>query len=193
MENISLLPQEYKVQRQLRRRRKFYLSFGAVVLLVFIATYVILFSFTLTANLTLNNLQAQRMELEQKEAGLQEYAAMQAQVQELEALVIEALGTPPQWEAVLAGIGVQKPPGAWLTELTAAYDENGGEMVIRGLAFDNRQVASLLEELKQVNGLDGARVIFVTETMVEGSFLVQYEIKAKLLPAEPYTLEGGGV
>lgn len=193
MDNISLLPPEIRTRQEAHRKRRVYLLAGGAVLAVFLMVYGILFTVTMYARGEIKELAAKRTALEQQIAELDVYAAMQDRVVENEKLVQQAVGTVPEWETVLSGVGLCIPEGVWLTDFMVTYksDDKAGALTLRGGAFNHVLVGEWLDRLREAPGLTNVRCRFSNEQS-EGA--VSFEIEAVVLPGDPaLPADGGGV
>lgn len=118
---INLLPPEIQTQYEQRRHRQQLLGIGSMLFLLLLCVY----SFIYLAN---NRVQDQLKLLEQENQNLQKqtmtfdsYVDLQERVSKTEVLLRQAVGTPPAYEQILAGIGLQIPANVWLTDFTANY------------------------------------------------------------------------
>ncbi|MDI6907397.1 MAG: PilN domain-containing protein [Thermoanaerobacterales bacterium] len=67
----------------------------------------------------------------------------------------------------------------------------GGELTVRGWTFDHPSVARWLEEIRSVPGLTDVRCQFSSEDDLYGQPMVQFEIKATLLPGPAFRPAAG--
>lgn len=118
---INLLPPEIQTQYEQRRHRQQLLGIGSMLFLLLLCVY----SFIYLAN---NRVQDQLKLLEQENQNLQKqtiafdsYVDLQERVSKTEVLLRQAVGTPPAYEQILEGIGLQIPANVWLTDFTANY------------------------------------------------------------------------
>ncbi|MBF7082140.1 hypothetical protein IT084_04005 [Desulfallas sp. Bu1-1] len=220
--SINLLPPEILARQEQQRRMHLLLVACALVLAIVAGAYSALTINTIKARAEVARLQREREALESKIQSLEQYAGIQDQVTRTGSLVRRAVGTPPDWARVLAGIGLDMPVNIWLTDLSATYkvdesnkapagqggdnpressegqqqllnepaqsspDTSAGELVIRGWAFDHLAVAQWLKDLQRVPGLADIRCQFSSEENLLEQPMIQFEIKAALLPGPAY-------
>ncbi|MDI6709559.1 MAG: hypothetical protein QME76_02535 [Bacillota bacterium] len=209
--NINLLPPETIAERKVQRRRSLTLLAGVLVLVVFISVYVGLVVTTLLARTEAAGLRAEREALERKAAAYQRYADMQQRIARTETLAEQAVGSPPDWAWILAGLGVNIPPNVWLTDFVATCETPATppavpgptpapaaapalvtrEVVIRGWTFDHPSVARWIEDIHDVPGLTDIRCQFSSEEDFHGKGMVRFEIKATVLPGPAFRLQTG--
>lgn len=179
---INLLPPEILArQRQQRDRQKLLLA-GGLTLTILIAVYGFLFTSTTMTKAEATRLQQQRVVLEQQAEVNRPYEEMWAQVVRTENLIQQAVGSPPNWAGVMAGISMHIPPTVWLTEFTATSRPDGktGGVTIKGQAYDHSSVAGWLEELRNVPGLDNVLCQVSTRVGSGNDPLISFEIEATL-------------
>ncbi len=211
---INLLPPEIEAQLRARRKRNLTLFISGVVLLVFLAFYAALMAATVQMRGEAARLQEERRKVQQEAAAYQQYADMRDRMVKAEGLVRQAVGSPPDWAGIMADIGRQIPGSVWLTDWRVEkQDQNNreanpagqsgqgentggdkpvaqsavaGEVVIRGWAFEQREVAAWLEALRSVRGLTDVRCRFTSAEDFRGDSMIQFEIKAQVLSGEPF-------
>lgn len=194
MNNISLLPPEIRAEQHFRRQLRIYILCSCLVILVFLCIYGGLIYLTNQEKLEVSRLQEQKAEITRKAAAYQKYGDLKAEVDALEKINADAAGVTPNWYYTLAEVGSHIPGRVWLTEYTAAYNPDKkkeaekdnadasqqGELMIRGKAFSHKDVAILLENLHDVQGLDNIRCQYSSEEMLDGKKVCEFEIKAAL-------------
>lgn len=127
MKNISLLPPEIRARQEAHRKSRALFLGGTVVSALFLVVYLVLFAVTWQAQVQLRLLLSEREALEHSLPAYQQYISLQQQVEQTDKLLKKAMGTPPDWAAILSGFGLHLPEGVWLTDLTLVY-EPGDEM-----------------------------------------------------------------
>jgi Tfp pilus assembly protein PilN len=200
--NISLLPPETRFEQRSRRQLRLVLLCSGLAILVFLCIYGLLIYLTSPDNLEVSRLQEQKAEIANKAAAYQQYGDLKAEVDSLEKLNADAAGLTPDWYYILAEVGSNIPDGVWLTDYTSIFvqeqvqksDESSaegntegaaatalqGELTIQGKALSHKEVAILLDNLHNVQGLDDIRCQFSTEEMLGERKIYGFEIKASL-------------
>lgn len=91
---------------------------------------------------------------------------------------------------VLESLAVATPTSLWLTELR----ENGGNVVINGLAMDNQTIAEFMRALAKSKYFNNVDLVEVVQDRSAAPALKKFSIKSALLyqPAEPKPLESKG-
>jgi type IV pilus assembly protein PilN len=91
---------------------------------------------------------------------------------------------------VLESLAVATPTSLWLTELR----ENGGNVVINGLAMDNQSIAEFMRALAKSKYFNNVDLVEVVQDRNAAPALKKFSIKSVLLyqPAEPKPLEFKG-
>ncbi len=197
MVKINLLPPELLVERERKRRQSKLIMIGASVGIVILCVFVYLLSATLHMRSEVAELQKQRALVESRIESYAPYAAIQADVIAKAALLKTAMGKPPEWSVMLASIVEHIPENIWLTDMTVNYPPPGdteqkGQVTMRGATFDHPSTALWLSNIKEIPGVDNVRCVFSTEESQMGQELINFEIKATLLPGSEYEpLEGG--
>ncbi len=204
MKNISLLPPEIKAEQRSRQQLRLSLLCSGVVVLVFLCIYGGLIFLTYQEKNEASRLQEQITEVQKKAVPYQKYEVLKADVDTLEKINDAAAGGIPNWYYLFAEVGLEVPEGVWLTDCTATFNkqevqqpqegtetENAqtqstqassqGELTIRGMALDHKDVAAFVKNLHAIRGIDNIRCQFSTEQELEGQKAYQFEIKASLL------------
>lgn len=213
LKNISLLPPEIKAQRQIRRRRTLYFLGSSLVLLIFLGINAALTVGAVQVRAEARALQERRAELGKEVSAYKPYADMQASLTKADKIARQAMGTPPDYKVIMAGIGLYIPEGVWLTDFTASYktDEKGksqvkagqtdsttvpaqpaaGELMVRGWTSSHPKVARWLEDIRSVPGLTDVSCQFSSEEELNGLPMIKFEIKATVLAGAPYQPAAG--
>ena len=186
MKTVSLLPPELKGRRITQRKHSSILVyiFLLLVLVVLVNIGLLVQSYLLKNDL--KSLQDQRAGTESQVAALQEYAALHDQLVARENLIQDLMGTPPLWSSLIQNISYHLPNGVWITEISARYEETGGEIDLRGWAYDHSDVAEMLEQIYTLDKLDDIRCQVSTATFLEGQPVVQFLVKARLNSGPPF-------
>lgn len=193
MTRISLLPPEIKYAHKKRRNQRLALMIGVFIVVLFIMFYSG-FSFSLRAvESQLRQVEAQRSQVEQRIDDLQEYEEMQRRMETAEELLLEAMGSPPNWPEFLADFSGHLPYQVYVENLSAANGGEEEEIILQGSVPNHEGLARLLKNLEEVPGLENVNCRSSSGTTANGSFAVNFEITATMLPGEPYTppVEGG--
>ena len=201
MKNISLLPPEIKAEQRSRQQLRLALLCSGVVVLVFLCIYGGLIFLTYQEKMEASRLQEQITEVQKKAIPYQKYEVLKADVDTLEKINNAAVGGIPNWYYLFAEVGLEVPEGVWLTGCTASYNkpekkqaqegtENDqaestpvtyqGELTIRGMALDHKDVAAFVKNLHAIQGLDNIRCQFSSEQELAGQKAYEFEIKASL-------------
>ena len=88
---------------------------------------------------------------------------------------------------VLESLSLATPTSLWLTELR----ENGGNVVINGLATDNQTIAEFMRALANSKYFNNVDLVEVVQEKAAAPALKKFSIKSALLyqPAEPKPVE----
>lgn len=122
---INLLPPEILARQRKQRDRQKLLLAGGLILTLLTSVYGLIFTSTTMTKAEVNRLQKQRVVLEQQVEVNRPYEEMRARVVRTENLIQQAMGSPPDWSGVMAGISMHIPPTVWLTEFTATSRPDG--------------------------------------------------------------------
>lgn len=191
---INLLPPEILAGQEQKRKQQTLLMAGGVVLAVFVVAFGALFSATAITKSEVKKIQAQRAVLEQQAEAYKPYEDMKTRVAQAEALMVQAVGTPPNWAGVLADVGIYIPPTVWLTNFNADYKADGkGEVVIRGQTYDHNSVAGWLEEIRSIPGLADVRCQFSSREGSAENQVIRFEIKANIQKGPEFQPDAGKV
>ena len=191
---INLLPQDILAGQEQKRKQQTLLVAGGVALAVFVVAFVVLLSATAVTKSEVKKIQAQRAVLEQQAEAYKPYEEMNTRITRAEALMVQAVGTPPNWAGVMADVGIYIPPTVWLTNFEATYKEDGkGEVVIKGQTYDHNSVAGWLEEIRSIPGLTDVRCQLSSREGTEETPLVRFEIKANIQKGQEFQPGDGKV
>ena len=192
MDRISLLPPEIKLKRQ-EREKKNRIQFLIFIFLIFIAVLNIFF---LVNNMLLrgdlNALRQERELVERQAADLAEYSDLHIEISTSEQLLTAAMGTVPQWSALLRNISQSLPVTAWFSDLTATYSDQAGTLSISGWSYDHGSLGDLLERLESVEQLEQVQTRVSTETLYQNTQAIQFQVDANLLSGPGFLAEEGG-
>ncbi len=191
MKNISLLPPEIRAQEVAQEKGETYMAYSIIVLLVFIALYLILAVTTWVFHIRANSIADERSALEREAAQYQVYEDLINEIKSTSSLASQACGTPVDWSESILNINRYIPANVWLTEMTCSQTE----VAFKGTAFDSASVARWVETLKIVPGVTGVNCQFVKDLNDEAVNLgTTYEIKTGFSPgAAPQLKTEGGV
>jgi len=155
--------------------------------------YSALFINSLFLRADLRALVREREAVETEAAALEEFAVLHRDLVAAEELVAKAMGTVPMWDEMIRKIGITIPAGIWLSEVTAEYLDQGGELTLRGWAYHHDDVAAMLEKIYTLEQLDDIRCRVSLETVYGGQPVVQFTVSALLKtgPAFITPAEGG--
>ncbi len=213
--SINLLPKEINAHLVQKGKQRLQLAVGGVIVVALAGAYIFLSFNTLQTQGEVAQMQKEHLALENQVKDYEPYVKLQTRVASAEKVVRSAMGTPPDLQQVLAGIGLYIPPNVWLTDFSTALTKGSkaasvptaaqgdtesdakrkneptpptpvGEVVLRGWTFDHLSVAGWLEEIRQVPGLTDIRCQYSTEEELEGQAMVRFEIKASILPGADY-------
>jgi len=147
---INLLPPEILAQQRKQRDRQKLLLAGGLILTLLTAVYGLIFTSTTMTKAEVTRLQKQRVVLEQQVEVNRPYEEMRARVIQTENLIQQAMGSPPDWSGVMAGISMHIPPTVWLTEFTATSQQTGGVAIkplIPGVQTDDKTGGAAIKPL----------------------------------------------
>jgi Tfp pilus assembly protein PilN len=194
LKNISLLPVELKNYQTSAKRINKYTILIAFLILGFVLVYAVLSLAVVLPQQQLAAIKQERQEVQKKIAELQPYEDMKNTSEAAKKLVVEAMGTNPEWDNLFVNIFNSIPDGIWLNDFSSSYQANTGEISIRGWAKTHTDVADWLSGLKNMDDLNNVQCQFAEKSGSDGgSGNVQFEIKAALAQGSPYELpaEGG--
>ncbi len=165
-------------------------SFSFIIgLMVLMIIYFTLVFVNVQVKADLVELRNERALLENEISLLRKYEELQNQVIFVNNTFNKIMAKIPDWEGMLVNVGLNIPEGVYLTDVTATQNtagENpiGGDLLIRGYASNNALVASWLEEIRDISGINGANLSFVSKRTIDNQEVVQFEIKATVKPGE---------
>lgn len=195
MKKINLLPPEIKTRRQILRRRNHYLFAGAVVVAALAVVYSLLFFATRDARSELLALEADRSQVGSQMQDLKDYQKLQESLETKGKKIQQAMGAVPDWGKIMVGVNLAVPPGVITTDISLTYTKDKGEMVLRGWANDHSVVTECMAVLGRIQEIEDVRCQFSSKGSYEGRQMIQFEIKAGVLPGQVYSLPApkGGI
>jgi len=167
---INLLPPEIKVRWEQKRKNRQLLVAGLLALTLLSVLYGALFIATYKAETELARLTQERHAIEQEFPGLERFARIQARASLLDYLVARAIGVPPDWKNILAGISMHMPANLWLTDFSANYsvekieglikenEPNVTNQIINTHVQHLQQIQKIMEDNRE-QGLDAGEVL----------------------------------
>ncbi|NLM09188.1 MAG: PilN domain-containing protein [Clostridiaceae bacterium] len=171
--HISLLPTEYKKQKQLRRKFGIYTIVMCTFISVLIFTYIIvqiLSTIPKSQLMVINN----EIEIYNSEINsLKEYSDFRNNLKKMETLVMNAASDQPHWLELFIAISESAPEGLQITEISTDSDQERF-FTIRGNAENHEMPAVWVQNLKQSKEFSDANLKF-SHTTAKGT--VEYEIK----------------
>lgn len=192
MVKINLLPPEILQRRLLRQRQLRWVAIAFLMLGVAFAAFSYLFLETIRVRSEAGVLSA---ELAVTQAEIQTYSLhsqLQSRVNERVAELRRAMDGTPHWQDLLVAIGSEIPNDVWVTDLITGYQqakdkkEASGQFQIRGLTHDHPSVAGWLALASEIPELEAVECSFSSLEDIEGSPLVQYELRALVRPGAQY-------
>ncbi len=193
MIRVNLIPPEILFERRRERRRARVIVACTVLMAFALAGYGWLAAATWQQREELISLQHQREVLKAEVARFSPYNQLQAEVSARAGHLKNAMGTQPAWQHVMKSLGAAIPSNVWLTDFTASYlpsdsknAKAAGQVLIRGWTYDHPSVARWLSSLYEVSLLTDVRCVFSSVEYYQGEDLIQFEIRATLLPGEQY-------
>ena len=126
MRRIDLLPAIYEQRRRDRRNLFFVLIAGVVALLLLVGWYVILGFRVNSARDELAKRQARNVVLQQQITELQQFADLEAEVQNKQAALQTVMAGDLDWPALLTEIAMVIPDDVWLESLTTSAGATEG-------------------------------------------------------------------
>ncbi len=193
MKNISLLPPEIaQNQKKKESQRYYYYSIIGLAFLLLIV-FISLLTVTLSNKSRADSTMEQRLSMEKQIDELQHYGDMQEAVNESEEMLISALGTSPYWYEIIRELSLSFSANIWLSDVAASYEDEPGELVIRGRAQRYDSIAFWLEEVEKIRGLRDVRLRSTQEQSSAAGPVFSFEALIYIEKGEPFELlrEGG--
>ena len=126
MRRIDLLPAKYAEKRRERRNVTFALVAGGLVLLLLVGYWFMLGGKIKTEEDRLADVQAQNNALSAQIAELQQFAELDAEVQQKRTALQMVMAGDVDWPALLTELAMVVPSDVWLTNLTASAGATEG-------------------------------------------------------------------
>ena len=193
MKNISLLPPEIAQNNKKQENQRYiYYSVGGLAVLLLIV-FITLLSVTLNNKFRADSTMEQRLAMENQIDELQFYEDMQKAVVESEEMLISALGSSPHWYSIIRNLSLSFSSDIWLSDVAAAFEEEPGEMIVRGRAQSYDSIAKWLEKAKEIKGLKDLRLRNTQEQSSAAGPIIAFEALIHIEKGEPFKLlrEGG--
>lgn len=190
MKNISILPIEVKNRQKSKNQM---MILGACAIFFFsllLALYLGLMVVNHAARGQLDAVNRQRDEVQGQMGKLNDYVQISSTIKSSRDVVARAMGTVPEWDALLARVSGSMPNGVWLSDFSAQYKDNAGQLKLKGWAHSNGLVADWLKTMNGIKSLKDVRNPVLSEVEVDGSKVIQFEIEATLLPGPQYSFSG---
>lgn len=185
LNTISLLPPEFKLQRHARRRKALMLFAGAAMLALFILLNLAFALTLLGVEREIAQVEQQRALVQQEINKLQDYTAIQEQVNTVERILDEALGKEPLWHELLLSLGLDFPTGMRLSDISASYTEDRKVLFLNGSAPNHNMALAWVEQLEGMPQLGEVEYEIFLDKGPGGLKGIDFSIMAVLHPGEP--------
>ena len=163
MSRVNLLPQEIKKGQQTRRRTALVVIAGAVVVGVIIFLWVLQGVNLSSVNDDIDAQNTTNVSLQERIAGLQKYADLQAQAQQQAQLLASAYADEVAYSGVLVDVSKVIPPDMFLTSYSSTIDTTAvasststttfvGTMAFSGSTLHFDSLSTWLTRLEEVDG-----------------------------------------
>jgi Tfp pilus assembly protein PilN len=189
VEHISLLPPEIKDARQLQGKLKKIMLILLAILLIVALAALFFFVSSFLVRQELNSLQVEKDMVEQQAEELVEYEELYNHLTTRRNLVGQAMGTTPNWSALLDDIAAVLPAGSWLQDMNVAYSGENGSLTMRGWAYTYSGVAAMLEKLDSLEQLSEVQCRTSNEIDYEGQEAVQFQVEGDLITGSMFIAE----
>jgi Tfp pilus assembly protein PilN len=186
VEHISLLPPEIKDARQLQQKLKKIMLVLLIIFLIVALAVLFFFVSSFLVRQDLNSLQAEKEMIEKQSEELVEYENLYNNLTARRNLVGQAMGTIPNWSALLSDTAAVLPAGSWLQDMTFVYSEENGSMTMRGWAYSHSGVAAMLEKMDSLEQLAEVQCRTSNDIDFEGQEVVQFQVESGLLTGSPF-------
>jgi Tfp pilus assembly protein PilN len=186
VEHISLLPPEIKDARQLQQKLKKIMLVLLIIFLIVALAVLFFFVSSFLVRQDLNSLQAEKEMIEKQSEELVEYENLYNNLTARRNLVRQAMGTIPNWSALLSDTAAVLPAGSWLQDMTFVYSEENGSMTMRGWAYSHSGVAAMLEKMDSLEQLAEVQCRTSNDIDFEGQEVVQFQVESGLLTGSPF-------
>ena len=112
---INLLPDELLSQQRQQRKWREWVTYGSIVLGVFLLIYAVLLALTWHVKSEVAAVKNSRLALESQVGANEQYASLQNKVMQADKLIGTALGAVPDWARILSDISKNMPLNTYLT------------------------------------------------------------------------------
>ncbi len=123
---------------------------------------------------------------------MQKYADIEAEVQKLKNKFEKASKNTPNWSDLLKFIGSALPDTANIQELSAAYAENTGSVIISGYANTYNDVSEMVSRLNKLKGISNIALSNATSVVTANREAVKFSITAIISKGEIRILDETG-
>ncbi|HVL81328.1 MAG TPA: hypothetical protein VM840_07045 [Actinomycetota bacterium] len=193
MARINLLPPEIRARQRQRRLLTIVGGVGAAILVFLAVIYFIQRGTIGDEQQRLEQLQAQRGQLETEVAALQQFGDLQQTVEQRRSTLAVALTNDIAWSRYLNDLSLIMPDNSWLVNMSLASspgqaptgEQSFGTVTFSGFVFDFPGLAGWLTRVGQLDGLaflyltNGTRTEIGTNDVV--SFASNAYVTAPLL------------
>ena len=188
MQTVSILPPEIKSRYRFRRKKRFIVLVSILLMVVLLTAYALLSIAAYGRSLELDSVREQRERVEEQVSDLEKYGELKAEVEFMEELLVQSMGGVPHWHILLEKLGIHIPDGVWITSFSADYsrDDESGQLSLSGMAHNKWLVASWVEEMYEIEELEGVRFHSSAQGEYDGVTHVDFDVSAVILPREGY-------
>lgn len=197
---VDLLPPEILADRRFARARGWMVVSVVGTVLLTGGAYALAANDADQAAAELAVEQARTAELNEEAAQYAAVPAILASVDRAETALETAMATDVEWYRYLSQLGTVTPEGVWFTTLTLTTAAPGtqpagdplapvdvaGDVTTVGRALTHDHVASWMDQVESVSGLDHVLVGSTTRADTATEPLVEFQVSTKLL-AEAYS------
>ena len=147
--NISLLPSEYKRQKQLTRKINISTIAMFILVLVLAFTYLIIQILSTVPKAELTFLQNECTKHDAEISSLLEYNELAEQIQNTYVYTKKTAGNQPDWISLLVAISQTLPEGIQISEInTGTANDSNNAISVNGVSKDHETTALWVKELK---------------------------------------------
>lgn len=192
--SVNLLPPEVLERERLGRVRLGVGGAALVTLGVLGALYVGAAGSVTSAERSLDEARDEQRRLQAETGRFAEVTAVQAQVEQAESMLVQAMGEEVRWSRFLDDTALTVPERVWLTTLSFSQSAPGaagsqqpadagiGRVALSGVARSHEDIAVWLEKLAEQDGYTAPHLTNATEALVGDTKVVNWTVQVTLTP-----------
>lgn len=178
-DNISLLPQEIRLEQHRKYIQRIYIIAIIIAFLIGIAALSIMKVYEVSLKLETDRLEQQKGIMEQQINKMGQYEMAKRDMDMLESTIKKAGDPRIDWKKIMGEVGYCTPYGVWLDGMDGSFSDEGN-ITIRGFSHSHGAVSEFIDQLKTSVLWEDVSCEFSDYTNMDDQGIVQFEIRAIL-------------